>query len=79
VGSIGLAIPNQKDLAFLIERVETGEVVPVIDRCYPFNEVPEALRYFGEVHDQGKVVISVEHGGKAEAARAAEKKHDQTA
>jgi NADPH:quinone reductase-like Zn-dependent oxidoreductase len=64
LGSIGLALPNQEDLAFLVELVETGEIVPVIDRCYPLNEVPEALRYFGEVHAQGKVVISVEQADK---------------
>jgi NADPH:quinone reductase-like Zn-dependent oxidoreductase len=59
LGSIGLAIPNQEDLAFLIELVEAGELLPVIDRCYPLSEVPEALRYFGQVHAQGKVVITI--------------------
>ncbi len=52
--------PN-KDLAFLKELFEAGKVVPVIDRRYPLSEVPEALRYFGEGHHLGKVVITVEH------------------
>ena len=51
--------PNQKDFDFLIELFETGKVVPVIDRCYPLSEVPEALRYYGEGHTRGKVVITV--------------------
>ncbi|MGB3702119.1 MAG: NAD(P)-dependent alcohol dehydrogenase [Anaerolineales bacterium] len=58
------AKPNQKDYVFFIELFEAGKVVPVIDRCYPLNEVPEALRYYGEGHARGKVVISVEHNHK---------------
>jgi len=50
--------PN-KDLAFMKELFETGKVVPIIDRRYPLNETAEALRYFGEGHARGKVVITV--------------------
>ena len=49
--------PN-KDLAFIIELFEAGKVKPIIDRRYPLSEVAEALRYFGEGHAQGKVVIT---------------------
>ncbi len=56
--------PNQKDLAFMKELVEAGKVVPVIDRHYPLSEVAEALRYYGEGHAQGKVVITVAHNNK---------------
>jgi NADPH:quinone reductase-like Zn-dependent oxidoreductase len=52
---------NQKDLTFMKELLEAGKVVPVIDRCYPLSEVPEALRYLGAGHARGKVVITVEH------------------
>ena len=55
----GLGMPNQKDLAFLAELLEAGKVVPVIDRSYPLHEAAEALRYYGEGHTQGKVVIVV--------------------
>lgn len=51
---------NQKDLAFVTELCEAGKIVPVIDRRYPLSEVPEALRYVGEGHARGKVVIIVE-------------------
>ena len=53
--------PNRKeDLAFLIELLESGKIVPVIDRRYPLSEVAEALRYLEEGHAQGKLVINVE-------------------
>ena len=51
--------PNE-GLAFMKELFEAGKVVPVIDRRYPLNEVPEAFRYFGEGQAKGKVVITVE-------------------
>ena len=53
------AKPNQKDLAFIKELLETGKVKPVIDKRYPLSETAEALRYLGAGHARGKVVISV--------------------
>ena len=47
---------NRADLAVLKQLVEAGKVTPVIDRRYPF---PEALRYQGEGHSRGKIVITV--------------------
>jgi NADPH:quinone reductase-like Zn-dependent oxidoreductase len=52
---------SQKDLAFLKELLEAGKIVPVIDRRYPLSEAAEALRYLGEGHARGKVVITIEH------------------
>jgi NADPH:quinone reductase-like Zn-dependent oxidoreductase len=63
VGSL-MAKPNDKDLVFMSELLEAGKVVPVIDRRYPLSEVPEAVRYYGEGHPQGKVVITVEDNNK---------------
>ena len=57
---VGLTLkPNPKDLPLLKELLETGKVVPVIDKRYSLSEVPDALRYFGEGHAKGKVVITV--------------------
>ena len=56
--------PNPKDLPFLKELLETGKVVPVIDKRYSLSELPDALRYFGEGHARGKIVITVEHTNK---------------
>ena len=50
---------NQKDLNYIRKLIEAGKVVPVIDRSYPFPEIPEALRYLGKKRARGKVVISL--------------------
>lgn len=55
--------PN-KGMAFMKELLEAGKVVPVIDRRCPLEEVAEALRYLGEGHVKGKVVITLEHNNK---------------
>jgi NADPH:quinone reductase-like Zn-dependent oxidoreductase len=60
-----LAKPNQKDLVFMKELLEAGKVVPVIDRCYPLCELPEAIRYLEAGHARGKVVITLEDNNKA--------------
>ena len=52
-GENKLAIVTMKEL------LEAGKVVPVIDRRYPLNEVPEAIRYLEGRHARGKVVITV--------------------
>jgi len=51
---------SQQDLLTMNELIEAGKVNPLIDRCYPFAEIREALRYLGEGHAVGKVVISME-------------------
>jgi len=50
---------NQPDLAALRELLESGKVKPVVERRYPLSETADALRYMGEGHAQGKIVISV--------------------
>jgi NADPH:quinone reductase-like Zn-dependent oxidoreductase len=47
-------------LARLVELCQSGRIAAVIDRRYRLSEVPEALRYLGEGHAKGKVVITVE-------------------
>lgn len=51
--------PSESDLACIKELLESGRVKPVLDRCYPLSEVPDALRYLGEGHARGKIVISI--------------------
>ena len=58
------AKPSQKDLIFLKELLKTGKIVPVIDRLYPLSETAEALRYLGEGHARGKVIITLEQNSK---------------
>jgi len=56
--------PNQEDYILLTELLETAKVVPVIDKCYPLSEVPEALRYFEDGHAKGKIIISMKLDNK---------------
>jgi NADPH:quinone reductase-like Zn-dependent oxidoreductase len=63
IGSF-LANINQSDLAFMKELLASGKVKPVIDRRYQLSDTAEALRYLGEGHAQGKIVITVEHVSK---------------
>jgi NADPH:quinone reductase-like Zn-dependent oxidoreductase len=51
--------PNQSDLKFLKELLESEKVKPVIDRTYPLSEVPDALRYLETGHARGKIIITV--------------------
>ena len=53
---------NKQDLVVLKELIEAKKVTPVIDRCYRFSEVPEAIGHLGQKHARGKVVITVDHG-----------------
>ena len=50
---------KREDLLALVELVEAGRVMPVIDRTYPLIEAPDAIRYLEEGHARGKVVITV--------------------
>jgi NADPH:quinone reductase-like Zn-dependent oxidoreductase len=48
---------NKEDLAALKELVEAGEIAPAMDRRYGLSDGPDALRYQGEGHAQGKILI----------------------
>ena len=50
---------NQADMVVLRELLEAGKVTPVIDRRYELSEIADALRYLGEGHAQGKIVLAV--------------------
>jgi NADPH:quinone reductase-like Zn-dependent oxidoreductase len=60
-----LANINHKDLVCLKELLETGKVIPVIDRRYPLSDTAEALCYLEEHHARGKVVLTVEQRSQA--------------
>lgn len=53
-----LAQITHDDLTVLKEMMEAGKVVPVIDKCYPMNQVPEAYRYLKTKHAPGKIVVT---------------------
>jgi NADPH:quinone reductase-like Zn-dependent oxidoreductase len=47
------------DLNVLTELMEAGKVTPVVERRYELAETVEALRYLGEGHARGKIVIAI--------------------
>ena len=54
-----LAGVNRDDLVVLKDLVEAGKVRPVIDRTYPLEAVPDAVRYVEAGGVRGKVAITV--------------------
>jgi NADPH:quinone reductase-like Zn-dependent oxidoreductase len=56
---MGTAKPNKEDLLCIKELLETGKIVPVIDRRYPLCETAEAIRYLETGHARGKVIVTV--------------------
>jgi NADPH:quinone reductase-like Zn-dependent oxidoreductase len=45
----------------LTELFEEGNIRPVIDRCYPLDQISEAHRYIEQGAKKGSVVITLEH------------------
>ncbi|WP_043624509.1 NAD(P)-dependent alcohol dehydrogenase [Nonomuraea candida] len=50
---------TRRNLLELSALIEAGRVRPVIDRVYPFEELPAAVRYQEEGHAPGKVVVTL--------------------
>ncbi|MDH5420418.1 MAG: NAD(P)-dependent alcohol dehydrogenase [Acidimicrobiia bacterium] len=50
---------NPEDLEVLADFLETDAIVPVIEATYDLEHLPDALRYLGDGHALGKLVVSV--------------------
>ncbi|MGB2839260.1 MAG: zinc-binding dehydrogenase, partial [Actinomycetes bacterium] len=54
-----LARRTQEDLEHVRQMAEAGQLVPVIDRDYPFEDSAAAIRHVQDGHARGKVVVTV--------------------
>jgi NADPH:quinone reductase-like Zn-dependent oxidoreductase len=55
-----VALTPNRDLPYLNERFEAGQLVPVIDGSYRLSDAREAFRRFGAGHHKGKIVFTIE-------------------
>lgn len=51
--------PSSSDLVLLADLIAQGKFKPVIDRTFPFAEIPEALAYIESGRAKGKVVVTM--------------------
>lgn len=50
--------PKVEDINYLLDLITAGKIKPVIEKVYSLEEVPEAIRYFGQGLTKGKLVIT---------------------
>jgi NADPH:quinone reductase-like Zn-dependent oxidoreductase len=66
----GPAAEIVEDLRFLAKLAEAGEFKPIIDRCYPFEQIVEANRYVDTGRKKGNVVITLSEKNKTSQSAA---------
>jgi NADPH:quinone reductase-like Zn-dependent oxidoreductase len=54
-----MAKENAADLADVTDLIESGAVVPAIERTYPLPEAPAAIRHLHEGHARGKLTVTI--------------------
>ena len=55
----GTFTPNVEQIDFLKKLVEEGNIKPIIDKIYPFDQIVEAHSYVDMGHKKGNVVITI--------------------
>jgi len=51
---------TKDDFGVLRDLMQSGKVIPVIDRTYKFEQTADAVRYMEEGHARGKVVVTID-------------------
>ncbi|MBD3332969.1 zinc-binding dehydrogenase [candidate division GN15 bacterium] len=66
IAATGMRPPPERttDLEFIRSLLESGDLVPVIDRTYVLDNIVEAHRYVDTGHKKGNVVITMDHTAK---------------
>ena len=63
---------HHADLERLARLIEAGDLTPTIERTYPLDQAPDAMRHLQAGHARGKLAITVtdgyERGGHAPAS-----------
>jgi NADPH:quinone reductase-like Zn-dependent oxidoreductase len=58
-----LAKAEAADLEHLAGLIEAGTLTPTLDRTYPLEQVPDAMRYFDAGKTRGKIAITIPKSG----------------
>jgi NADPH:quinone reductase-like Zn-dependent oxidoreductase len=54
-----IAKESAEDLEVLANLIDRGDVTPVVDRTFPLVDAAEAVRYLGEGHAAGKIIVQI--------------------
>lgn len=52
--------PSGSELKIITELVETGEIYPIVDRVYPFEETQQTLEYSETGRVKEKIVLKMD-------------------
>ena len=51
---------NSKDFNILRKMMESGDIRPVVDKVFPFQKIPDAIKYLENGLARGKIVVSMD-------------------
>ena len=53
------ASEKRKDLLYISELAEASALTPVIDACYPMQQIADAHQHVEEGHKKGNVIVTM--------------------